>query len=431
MSRRAPDTNVEDRLRATLIAEAERHPVRPDLDALRTGSDAAIVEVRRRPDRARILTAAAILIVVAIGVVGALAVVRASGDVSDDDGQPVASGAGASGYHLPGPGWSIVGVEVSGALSSGWTREVLFVPPTALDDDNTTRLFVNVVPVTSLTGATDRWEEAGATQLDRNPGDHPVWTVAQSAEDAGAEATSRLLMPGEGEVLVLSSTGVPLEALLDLADRWRNSNGRQIALDAGSGLERWSDQTRPEATPVDPGPLAGGEPDPGPTLEPLVVVTVESSEGVRAAYLLAATGTRGRPTGVGDADGGISRGIEPEDGSQLVDGLRTDGEVWSVPGPQGPDALLALAPGVDIFVTANGPEPATEPADEDDLRDLMAGLRPVDGATWTAAVTAFPAGVEWTDRLANLGLPDRLADPDRDDPPPPPTTGPSTSTPGG
>lgn len=400
----APDA-LEERLRATLAAEAARHAERPDFGALRARADRTVVDLRLPPrrNRARILAAAVVLAVLAAGL-GAV-VSRQGGD-----GDPVTSGPAASGWYLPGEGWEVVGVELVPIPAAQPVRTATFRDVSADAEVPYASLDALVVRA-DVDEPPPQWRSRGAVEETRGSGAdvHTVWLDEGDANVNGVQTTStRVLVPQDGEALVVSALGVGRDEVLALADRWWASGGGELALDPSSPLERVDDRSHPGAAPVRSVLLTTmASLDGGPSDRARVNVHVRSPAGREGGYTLSAPGTRDLPTGI-TADG-RDTGIATIDLPRPVEDGRPDGEVWRSPlgAPSDDGAVVARLPGADVEVRV-GAAPDGRGLSADEAIDLVRELQEVERATWIQGAGRLAPGLDaavWAETLAGTDAP--------------------------
>jgi len=389
---------IEDRLRATLEAEADRHSVTPDLAGLRTRGDGNVVVDLRLPprrNRARILAAAAVVAVLAVGLG---AVVTRSGD----DGQPVItdSADAPTGWYLPGPGWEITSVDAGGYPSSpGLVRSVLFMtddpsgfPQASVDVYRTTdpdALAAALVPDGVVQAGADDRPYVVAT---RTGGSAPLVDLTATYDDL---------------VLHVEAWGPDGAGAFILADQWTTSRGQ--SLPSPEEMRRLGDGSDPDAPAATPDAvLAARDLAADAHLALTATVDVRGPDGRTASYTLAPTTRRRMPTGAGGSEEAATAGLAPGEVP------RTFADAGS---PLGPATAAWLLP--DGSIVADLPAatldvgPQEYDPDGETGRALVGALRPVSADEWAAAVRAVepnPDPALLSPTLAEAPVPDLTDD---------------------
>lgn len=373
-------TTIEDRLRATLAAEADRHPTTTDVEALRARADRTVVDLRLPPrrNRARLAAAAVVLAVLALGVTAVVA--------DRDDGEPVATSPPptATGWYLPGPDWDVVSIETAGTVERpGLVREVLFM---AAGEGGMPQASVEVYRSTDPDALRDRISQGGGPTTRGTGADARTVLLASSSPHVDV-AVAR-----DDLVLHIAGYGMDETAVLALADAWWESGGR--ALPTPDGAPRVFDTTRPGAAPVAPGDVdMSGDP-----VGLAVSVEVRSADGRRATYDLSPPEPRTTPTGAGDADAARDLGLAAPEVPRPV-AAPEGGEAWLLPD----GSVAAVVPGAQLGVRSD--------ERSDVVTDLLASLRPVTAQTWRTAVEAAtpdPDSALLAATLAEAPVPDRF-----------------------
>lgn len=335
-----------------------------------------------RPHPARVLTAAALIIVILASVSAVLA--ARSGD---DPGQRVATDqTGRTGWYLPaglGTEWELLDVRSSPAYAErGVARRASFVPdpggaPAQLD------VTVYAVPPTDPEAAAPwitmvRGEGAAAyeAQVNRRPGDVTI----------RVRLGSRLL--------VLSSDRLSVDEMLTVSDRWWRTDGREIATDPSLGLSRGSDVTWSD--PVASGSVGADGGPPLPAAENVgaeVYLEVRRHDsGAVVGYSLDVPGRRGaRPTGVDAPDRGASAGLTPDEQPRQLELPGASGPVWEI--RQGNDiaptpSLLGLFPDADVTIGSDE-DSGSKQVQATEAAALAEALRPATSQEWADAVTTI------------------------------------------
>ena len=396
---------LEDRLRATFEAEADRHPLTPDLAALRARGERTIVDLHPSPrrNRARLLAVAAVIALLA-GVVGVLAV-RSGGD---DDEPVITDDPPATGYHLPGAGWEVQGISALPVRRSPGTERVVEYSTTADDVDTSVpgfglgsaRIFVHRVEDDDPLGAlAERPGFDGARTVTRGEGDETreYVVVAQPASTPEEVATQGgiLFAATDDRLLSIDWSGpVGEDDALALADGWWASGGEAVALDPATGLERVSDVTYPGVEPAPVDEVLGTTGD--AALQ--VLIAVEAPEGWTGAYTLSAPG-QVVPSGFAGPEAGAAAGLGPDEvGTRLPAEVGGPAPAW-----ESPTGIVAEVPGAVLGVPRGGFLGYELSAGR--ARELWAALEPVSTEAWVGAgADAAGAGAvpdaAWADTLA-------------------------------
>ncbi|HEV7722761.1 MAG TPA: hypothetical protein VGO60_15825, partial [Iamia sp.] len=319
----SPPDAIEGRLRATLEAEADRHPVTSDLAGLRARGDGNVVVDLRLPprrNRARILAAA---VVVAVLAVGLGAVVARSGD----DGEPVIADSAATptGWYLPGEGWEVTGVEAGGyPANPGLVRDVLFMTD---DASGFPQASVSVYRTSDPALLAEGLLPGGVATAGGGDGDGDQARAYRVESRTGGSAPSvDLAAPHDDLVLFVTAWGMSVEEVTALADGWWTSGGQ--ALPTPEGLHRLLDASVPGAPAATPeAVLAARGPELDAHLALTATVDVRGPDGRTASYTLAPTTRRRLPTGAGGAEEAATAGLAPEEAP------RTFAEAGSPLGP--------------------------------------------------------------------------------------------------
>lgn len=366
-------SDIEDRLRRTLRAEADRHPARPDLPAVRStiedgAGPAVVVDLRAAPrrTRARLLAAAAVLAVLAGGAVVAWSGPGREPIVAD------APPAAATGWYLPGPGWTVEDLFVTGGISTpGQVRQVLLMPAAGADDETFPQMDVTVTRTSDPAAAI-------ALVADR---EFDVWADddgIRSREGSGGSAPSVDAVATVDDLVVRArSFGMAQADVVAYAAAWRESGG--VALPTPEGMARVGDSTTP-ASPVPPDVAVDAAIGPqGLDGTATVGLEVRGPDGQEASYYLTRPGER-RATATLPAAEARAAGLTEAELSVERPGLLADATVWEATGAvRGSTRFVIDAPGASIGVDGDG------------AADLVASLRPVTGDDWAAAVRDLPS----------------------------------------
>ena len=385
---------VEARLRAALTAEADRHPVTPDLEGLRARGDRTIVDLDLSPrrNRARLLAVAAVVVLLA-GLLGAL-VVR-SGE--DDDEPVITDDPPATGYYLPGAGWEVQGISALPVRRSPGTERVVEYSTTSDDIDTSVpgfgfgsaRIsvyrFADDDPLETLA---ERARLEGVRTVTRGEGDETrEYVVANvsavtdgsdepppTPEEAAAEGGT-LMATVDGRLLSIDWYGpVGEDDAVALADGWWTSGGEAVALDPATGLTRISDVTYPGVEPATVDEVLGSNGD--DVLQ--VLVSVEAPEGWTGAYTLSAPG-QAVPSGFAGPDAGAAAGLGPDEvGTHLPAAIGGPAPAW-----ESPTGIVAEVPGALLGVPRTGFLGYSLTADR--ARELWAALEPASHEAWVGA----------------------------------------------
>jgi hypothetical protein len=396
------------RLHATLTAEADRHPVTPDLEALRARGDRTVVDLDLSPrrNRARLLAVAAVVALLA-GVLGALAV------RDRDDGEPVITDdPPATGYYLPGAGWKVQGISALPVLRPPGVERIVEYSTTADDVDTSApglgvgsaRVYVyRIEDDDPLDALAERAGLEGVRTVTRGEGDEareyvlanvsvstdePPPTPEEAAEDGGT-----LMATVDDRLLSIDWYGpVGEDDAVALADRWWTSGGEAVALDPATGLTRLSDVTFPGVEPATVDEVLGSTGD--EVLQ--VLVAVEAPGGWTGAYTLSVP-DRVVPTGFAGPEAGATAGLGPDEvGARLPAAIGGPAPAW-----ESPTGIVAEVPGALLGVPRGGYLGYSLSADR--ARELWAALEPASPEAW---VGAGPAATEevpdaaWAETLA-------------------------------
>lgn len=388
MTRREP-TPAEARLRDALREVADATPVTDGLDRL--GDEIGDLPVpllphhRPSPWGRRVLVAASIVVLA----VGALAV---SARNRDDGRDTLAvTPATSTGFYLPSDPsgrWDLVRIAVHPVEGRpGLVRRVLFHsgadPRRQVGADVTTDPPADAMPASYTRQEIERG--AGTTRRT-----YEVFTRA------GADGPLRVVhaRTSAGDLfLALSSAGIDQQQpLLAMADRWWESDGRELAIDPAFGLQRRLDEdTRPAAS----APRSGND-EAETAVEAVVVATFRGPSGRLVDMTLSPLGSVPRPTGTGHEDLGASAGLPPEDRPRPLGLLGVGDRAWSWPGTAITSPQISVEhAGIGIDLIDDRQDETTlsaPPVPLEVLSDLWSTLQPVDADRWADAVRALQGG---------------------------------------
>lgn len=407
---------VEARLRSALTAEADRHTVTPDFEGLRVRGDRTIVDLDLSPrrNRARLLAVAAVVTLV----VGALGVLAVQGG---DDAEPVITDEPpATGYYLPGDGWTVT--EIFGApliVLPGTERTVELGTPQLPGDDPTQPDLGSASIVVSritdedpdLIALAEGVGLEGIRTLTRGSGaearDYVLANVSAVTDGSGEPPPSPEEAADEGGTLLAAVDDLLLtidwygpvgeDDAIDLADRWWTSGGAVVALDPATGLDRVADVTYPGVVPTSVDEViafSAVENTDDLYADALlqVVVRVEAPDGWTGTYSLVAP-DEVRPTGFDDPEGGAAAGLTTEEvGAPLPAEVGGPMPAW-----ESSVGIVADRPGVLVGVARSSYD--TDPMTAERARQLWAALAPASRQAWVAA---------GPDETAENGIPDRV-----------------------
>ncbi|HMJ78009.1 MAG TPA: hypothetical protein VK507_18650, partial [Iamia sp.] len=332
------------------------------------GDRNVVVDLRLPPrrNRARILAAA---VVVAVLAVGLGAVVARSGD----DGEPVIADSPATptGWYLPGPGWEVVGVSASGTMRQpGLVRDVTFTPTDS--EVGFPQATARVLRTTDPAAVIAELVPAGGSVITRGTGAEGRTYRASLLEGGSAPSITMAATRGD-DVLIFDAWGMELDEVVALADRWWTTEPGDIPTPAGQA--RWGDTTYVDVAPASAEDVvAHRQAEPVP-IGLAVNVEVRSPAGEQTGYSLQAPTPVVRPTG---ADG-VRSGLREDELPRALPTPPSGGEAW-VSGSLG--EVLALLPGARVGVYDGGEEVTAA---------LVESLRPVSAATWAEAIRAVEA----------------------------------------